>query len=102
MENENKAILANLPKQTNTPSRARSVAGTHPAAQAAAPFAGDLPLAGLRKQPCSAARAGAQHAPHLQHALFGAILLVPVVLQRENEFFKVIIQTPRCAVLPKC
>lgn len=51
-----------------------------PAAQTVAPFASDFPPAWLRKQACSAARAGAQHAPHLQHTLFGAILLVPVVL----------------------
>lgn len=54
--------------------------GTHPAAQAVAPFASDFPLLGLGQQPGPAARPGAQHAPHLQHALLGAVLLVPVVL----------------------
>lgn len=53
---------------------------THPAAQAVAPFTGDFPLALLRQQPSSAARTGAQHAPHLQYTLLRAILLVPVVL----------------------
>lgn len=51
-----------------------------PAAQATARLAGDLPQAWLRKQPRPAARAGAQHAPHLQHALLSTILLVPAVL----------------------
>lgn len=56
------------------------VVSTHPAAQAVAPFTGDFPLALFRQQPSSAARTGAQHAPHLQYTLLCAILLVPVVL----------------------
>lgn len=57
------------------------VVSTHPTAQAVAPFTGDFLLARFRQQPSSAARTGTQHTSHLQHALLGTILLVPVVLE---------------------
>lgn len=55
-------------------------AENEPTAQAVASFTGDFPLALFRQQASPAARTGAQHAPHLQHTLLGAILLVPIVL----------------------
>lgn len=51
-----------------------------PTAEAADHFTGDFLLALLRQQPCSTARARAQHTSHLQHTLFSTILLVPVIL----------------------
>ena len=98
-----------MPKQTHTHIHTApttgGVAGTHPAPQAVVQFAGDLLPARFWKQPRPAARAGAEHAPQLQHALFRPVTLVPVVLQKEKSFFKETAQVRRgtgTQVLAKC
>lgn len=81
-EGKTQAVLEYPQKQGAPQQTPLDVVSTHPTAQAVAPFTGDFPLALFRQQTSATARTGAQHTSHLQHALLGTILLVPIVLKK--------------------